>query len=68
MQLVFLIITAVLALLTVLPVSRHEAWWIRGLDFPRLQLFLVILITLFLVLLFTAVPLTFKIKSGGYNI
>lgn len=51
MQLVFLIITAVLALLTVLPVSRHEAWWIRGLDFPRLQLFLVILITLFLVLL-----------------
>lgn len=24
--------------LTLLPLSRHEAWWVRGLDFPRLQL------------------------------
>ncbi|MCP5246754.1 MAG: endonuclease/exonuclease/phosphatase family protein [Burkholderiales bacterium] len=51
MQLTFLIITVILTLLTVLPISRHEAWWIRGLDFPRLQLFLIILITLALELL-----------------
>ncbi|HEX2188662.1 MAG TPA: endonuclease/exonuclease/phosphatase family protein [Longimicrobiaceae bacterium] len=27
-----------LLVLTLLPLSRHEAWWVRGLDFPRLQL------------------------------
>ncbi len=48
----FLIITVILAVLTVLPISRHEAWWIRGLDFPRLQLFLLILAVFFLELLF----------------
>ena len=51
MQLAFQIVTVVLALLTILPMSRHEAWWIRGLDFPRLQLFLIILTTLILGLL-----------------
>ncbi|WP_051235529.1 endonuclease/exonuclease/phosphatase family protein [Marinimicrobium agarilyticum] len=27
-----------LLLLTLIPLSRIEAWWVRGLDFPRLQL------------------------------
>lgn len=31
-------LNALLALLTLLPLSRNEAWWIRGADFPRLQL------------------------------
>jgi len=31
--------TAVLVLLTLIPVSHSKAWWVRGLDFPRLQLF-----------------------------
>ena len=31
-------LSGLLVLLTLLPLSRHEAWWIRGLDFPRLQL------------------------------
>lgn len=29
-----------LSIATLLPLSRSTAWWIRGLDFPRLQLFL----------------------------
>ncbi len=32
-----LIPTLLLAVLTLLPLSRHEAWWVRGADFPRLQ-------------------------------
>ena len=51
MSVFFLIITAALAILTILPISRHEAWWIRGLDFPRLQLFLIALTVLALELL-----------------
>jgi endonuclease/exonuclease/phosphatase (EEP) superfamily protein YafD len=31
-------LSGVLLVLTLLPLSRHEAWWVRGLDFPRLQL------------------------------
>lgn len=31
-------LTALLALLTLLPLSRYQAWWVRDLDFPRLQL------------------------------
>ena len=30
--------TALIVVLTVLPWSRHPAWWIRCLDFPRVQL------------------------------
>ncbi len=31
-------VTAALAAVTLLPLWRHEAWWVRGWDFPRLQL------------------------------
>lgn len=37
-QWVWLGVTAVLVLATLLPLSRITAWWVRGLDFPRLQL------------------------------
>ena len=30
--------TAIFVLMTVLPLSRSSRWWIRGLDFPRLQI------------------------------
>ncbi len=51
MFLIFFTLTVILTVLTVIPISRHEAWWIRGWDFPRLQLFLIILIVLILELL-----------------
>ena len=39
-------LTGMLAGLTLLPLSHREAWWIRALDFPRLQLAVVALIML----------------------
>ena len=47
MSTAFLIATIVLVLFSLLPMWRYEAWWVRSLDFPRLQL-LVISILLFL--------------------
>jgi len=32
----------ILTVLTLLPLSRHDAWWVRGLDFPRLQIALAL--------------------------
>lgn len=32
------VLTAVIVLMTMLPLSRSPRWWIRGLDFPRLQI------------------------------
>lgn len=31
-------LTGLVAVLTLLPLWPYEAWWVRGLDFPRLQL------------------------------
>ncbi len=31
-------LTGLVAVLTLLPLWRYEGWWVRGLDFPRLQL------------------------------
>ncbi|MFZ0241758.1 MAG: endonuclease/exonuclease/phosphatase family protein [Desulfobacterales bacterium] len=44
----FLLTSCLLALLTLLPLSRCEEWWVRSLDFPRLQLFLLWLLLLLL--------------------
>lgn len=38
MHTALLIATLCFVALTLLPLSRHEAWWVRGWDFPRLQL------------------------------
>lgn len=40
-------LTALLLLITLLPFSRHQAWWIRIADFPRLQLAAFALFLLF---------------------
>lgn len=32
------IATGIFIILTLLPLSHYQAWWIRGLDFPRLQI------------------------------
>ena len=36
----FLFLTMLLLLFTLAPLSRSEIWWIRGWDFPRMQLFI----------------------------
>src|SRR5688572_25917289 len=41
MRLLTIIFGAVAIITTALPVSRHPAWWIRVLDFPRLQIFII---------------------------
>jgi endonuclease/exonuclease/phosphatase (EEP) superfamily protein YafD len=48
----FLIAAMFLALLTLLPLWRHESWWVRSLDFPRLQLLILSGLVLFLQTIF----------------
>jgi len=36
-------LTYLLVYITVLPLWRHDAWWVRGLDFPRFQFMLLAL-------------------------
>jgi len=43
-----LVATIILAILTLLPLWQHEAWWVRSLDFPRLQLSVISLLLLVL--------------------
>jgi endonuclease/exonuclease/phosphatase (EEP) superfamily protein YafD len=40
------LLTFLLVFVTVLPLWRHEAWWVRGLDFPRLQFMIIALLLL----------------------
>ena len=47
----FLFITIILVTFTLLPLWQNEAWWVRALEFPRLQLFLFVLIVFSLELL-----------------
>ncbi len=49
---VFLIFIGIFMIIaTLLPIINHEGWWIRVFDFPRLQIAVIILITLFLYIL-----------------
>lgn len=43
-----LVATIILTIITLLPLWRHEAWWVRSLDFPRLQLSVISLLLLVL--------------------
>jgi endonuclease/exonuclease/phosphatase (EEP) superfamily protein YafD len=42
----FLIAIIILVLFTLLPIWRYEAWWVRSLDFPRLQLLTISILLL----------------------
>ncbi len=44
----FLLATLLITALTLLPLWNHEAWWVRGLDFPRVQLICLTLATVLL--------------------
>ena len=59
MTLALLVVTALLAGLAVLPLSRNPAWWIRAAEFPRLQLSLLLLATALLTLLLVPVSPVF---------
>lgn len=66
-QWIFLILTVVLIMCTFAPLSRFEHWWIRGWDFPRLQLFFLSLMLLAAELLLLDLSLTeswFIIAAG----
>jgi endonuclease/exonuclease/phosphatase (EEP) superfamily protein YafD len=52
----FAVLTAILLLLTLLPLSRIKHWLVRGLDFPRLQL--AVLSGLLLVVQLTTLDIT----------
>jgi endonuclease/exonuclease/phosphatase (EEP) superfamily protein YafD len=43
---VFIALAAVAILATVIPLSRADAWWVRALDFPRLQIGALALVAL----------------------
>jgi endonuclease/exonuclease/phosphatase (EEP) superfamily protein YafD len=43
---VLIICTAIIVLVTLLPLSRHPHWVIRGMDFPRLQIAIVSVVLL----------------------
>jgi len=51
MYIAFLIATVTLLIPTVLPMLRHEVWWVRGFDFPRLLLCCLLQVLLLLELL-----------------
>ncbi|HZD40718.1 MAG TPA: endonuclease/exonuclease/phosphatase family protein [Terriglobales bacterium] len=38
MKLFFIIVALLLILATALPLSRSKVWWVRGCDFPRIQI------------------------------
>jgi endonuclease/exonuclease/phosphatase (EEP) superfamily protein YafD len=45
-------ITGFLVLVTLIPLWRHDAWWVRGMDFPRFQLFVLGLLILLASIIF----------------
>lgn len=40
-------LVVLLSIMTVLPLSRYTAWWVRDMDFPRLQIALLAVVILF---------------------
>jgi len=45
-ELLILVLALVVAVATVIPLSRSTRWWVRSLDFPRLQLLFLSLVAL----------------------
>lgn len=45
-----LLATIILTVFTLLPLWRFEAWWVRALDFPRLQFSMILMLLIVLVL------------------
>jgi endonuclease/exonuclease/phosphatase (EEP) superfamily protein YafD len=41
MTVALIILSSLLLIFTLLPITDYEVWWIRGLEFPRMQLFVL---------------------------
>lgn len=52
MNVLLLVVAVVLLLATLLPLSRAKVWWVRVLDFPRLQIAALLVATLALLWVF----------------
>lgn len=48
LSVIFVVLASLLLLLTFITLSRSEVWWVRGMDFPRLQIGLFALVVLLL--------------------
>lgn len=59
MNVLVLLFSATLLVATVIPLSRSSNWWIRVWDFPRLQLSLLALISLFFAAFFLDGPVSY---------
>src|SRR5687768_11179069 len=46
MRILFIVLGFVAILMTAVPILKHQAWWVRVFDFPRLQLVFVGLVGL----------------------
>ena len=51
MTIMLSVATLILAAATAIPLLRHEGWWVRGFDFPRMQFAILALILLVVELL-----------------
>ncbi|MBT8138273.1 MAG: endonuclease/exonuclease/phosphatase family protein [Gammaproteobacteria bacterium] len=56
MTIIFSALTFLLTAATAIPILRHEGWWVRGFDFPRMQF--AVLALVLLVLEFFMLPLS----------
>lgn len=64
-RLVVAILTLIMTLLTLLPLSRNQSWWVRVWDFPRLQMAVlsVVFLLIELCLLPSAGPLAWLVVA-----
>ncbi|HET6559556.1 MAG TPA: endonuclease/exonuclease/phosphatase family protein [Prolixibacteraceae bacterium] len=54
----FIVITLVLLTFTLAPLSRSGIWWIRGWDFPRMQLFVAMVVLVIVEFIFWDLSIT----------
>ena len=64
---IFLILNGFFVLITLLPLWRFEAWWVRSLDFPRIQFFSlgIVLVILELSILDGSLPSTWGLLTAS---
>lgn len=64
----FIVLTLLLLIFTLAPLSRSEIWWIRGWDFPRMQLFAAMVILVIVEFIFWDLTVTRNLIIVGLGI